>query len=175
MKLRTSQKAQSVCSSAERTPTDRRATTPTQSSQGQGYPSPNRPPSHRVIELHSVDSSAARLKRIQDHYGRQPIPVAEPTPRRSLYRDEFLPKTTVISPAFYPKHNLHVDKAAKGYYVPTAKETQFVPTHTVRHVSGHSYQPHLQSSRVLAELTGGKFEGRTEKQDQFWNYSVVLK
>ena len=136
--------------------------------------SPNRPPAHRVIEVKSEDRAQPRRRRIEEHFGRQAFPVSDTTQFQSHYHDEFKPKSTTISPAFYPKNNLAVDYRAQREYYTNVRDG-YVPPPTVprRHETGQ--RPHLQSSALWGDLMGGRFEGRTEKQDQFGNYSVVLK
>ncbi len=151
-----------------------RAVTPTGSYPSGMSVSPNRPPAHRVIVVKSEDRSQARRRRVEDHYGRQAFPISSTSQCNSNYHDEFHPKSTTISPAFYPKHNLEVDYRARCEYSTNLREG-YIPPPALPRKPETGQRPHLQSSPLWGDMMGGRFQGRTEKQDQYGNYSVVLK
>jgi len=151
-----------------------RTVTPTGSHPNGLSVSPIRPPAHRVIEVKSEDRTQARKRRIEDHYGRQAFPTSNAPHTHSHYQDEFHPKSTTISPAFYPKNNLEVDYRAHCEYSTSLREG-YIPPPALPRTQPTGQRPHLQSSPLWGDMMGGRFQGRTEKQDQYGNYSVVLK
>ena len=153
---------------------ERRAATPNPSWVGGDSLSPNRPVRHRVVEVKSEDRGMARKRRIEDHFGRHAFPTTDVPLSRSNYRDDFQGRSALRSPAIYPKDNLNINKSAKVDFSTSGRDSYLDPQRLPERVVRQT-QAHLQSNSLFAEMMGGKFEGRTEKQDRFGYFSVVLR